>query len=57
MLKAKRPVILFESAAESWGEIGRMLWDLGYTLYDSDLPPSRRQCLTHPVFNTLAVLA
>ena len=57
VLKAKRPVILFESAAESWGEIGRMLWDLGYTLYDSDLPPSRRQCLTHPVFNTLAVLA
>lgn len=55
MLKAKRPVILFEAYLPTWGEIARMLQDLGYTLYNSDLPSAQRQPLTQPAFNTLAL--
>jgi len=55
MLKAKRPVVIFESAYENWPEIWHMLRNLGYTLFDSDLPPSQRQPLVKPAFNTLAV--
>jgi len=55
MLKAKRPVILFEAYLPTWGEIARMLQDLGYILYNSDLPSAQRQPVTQPVFNTLAL--
>jgi FkbM family methyltransferase len=55
MLKAKRPVIIFEAQSSNWGEISHGLWDLGYTLYNCDLTSTQRQPLTYPVFNTLAV--
>jgi FkbM family methyltransferase len=54
MLEAKRPLLLFESSDERWGEISCVLWNLGYTLYDCDLPSGERQPLTHPADNTLA---
>ncbi|MGO8757078.1 MAG: FkbM family methyltransferase [Terracidiphilus sp.] len=57
LLKAKRPVVLFESQGGNWGEISRGLWDLGYTLYNCDLPPAERKPLASPVFNTLALPA
>ena len=57
ILKAKRPVILFEAAGTNWEEISHLLWNLGYTLYDSDQPAGQRRPVTHPPFNTLAVPA
>ena len=56
MLKAKRPMLIFEAAGVHWGEIAHMLWDLGYSLYDCDLPSDKRLPLTQPAFNTLAKL-
>ncbi len=55
LLKGKRPVVIFEASNQNWDEISRMLRDLGYTLYDSDLSPSQRKPLTSAVFNTLAL--
>ena len=57
MLQANRPAILFEATGENWKEISPMLWNLGYTLYDSDLPADDREPLTRPSYNTLAVRA
>jgi len=57
MLRAKRPVVIFEAQRQNWEEISRVLWSLGYTLYNSDLPPDQREPLTRSVFNTLAVPA
>jgi FkbM family methyltransferase len=55
MLKARRPILIFEATTQNWEEIFPMLRSLGYTLYDGDLSPGERQPLTHPVFNTLAL--
>jgi FkbM family methyltransferase len=55
MLKASRPIVLFEAQNFNWDEIARGLWDLGYTLYNCDLTPSERQPLTSSVFNTIAI--
>ncbi len=55
LLKAKRPIIIFEASHAHWLEISGMLLDLGYTLYDGDLPSSQRKPLTRSAFNTLAV--
>jgi FkbM family methyltransferase len=57
MLKASRPLLIFELKRPHWEEISRMLHDLGYTLYNSDLPPAERQPLTEPCFNVFAVPA
>ena len=55
LLKAMRPIIIFEASHAHWLEVSSMLLDLGYTLYDSNLPSGRRKPLTRPAFNTLAV--
>jgi FkbM family methyltransferase len=55
ILKTKRPVVLFELTRRNWSEDSRIFWDLGYTLYDSDLPPAQRVPLSDAPFNVLAV--
>ena len=59
LLKTKRPILVFEMWHEHWDELSRLLWDLGYVLYDADLPAGQRRPLTKttPAFNTLAVPA
>lgn len=57
MLKTKRPVIVLEVSSHSWTGISAMLWDLGYTIYDSDVPAPARRPLNQPAFNILAVPA
>jgi FkbM family methyltransferase len=55
LLKTKRPVVLFELTRPNWPEESRLLADLGYTLFDSELPRNERQPLTAPTFNVLAI--
>jgi hypothetical protein len=55
MLKAKRPILIFELTRHNWDEESRMLRDLGYTLFDSDLPPGERQPLTDATFNIIGI--
>lgn len=55
LLESKRPTLIFESHQESREEVSSLLFRLGYTLYDSDLPAPQREPLPKPVFNTLAV--
>ena len=55
LLKGKRPVLVFELTRWNWDEESRLLRDLGYELFDSDLPPSERQPLTGPTFNILGI--
>jgi FkbM family methyltransferase len=55
LLKTKRPVLLFELTRSNWDEESRLLGDLGYTLYDSELPPSERKPLTEPAYNILGI--
>ncbi len=55
MLKAKRPILIFEMTRHNWDEESRMLCDLGYTLFDSDLPPGERQPLTDAAFNIIGI--
>ncbi|MGA2569226.1 MAG: FkbM family methyltransferase [Terracidiphilus sp.] len=57
LLKAKRPVVLFETQGCNGEEISRVLLGLGYTLYDCDRTPAERQPLVRPAFNTLAIPA
>jgi FkbM family methyltransferase len=55
MLKDKQPLIVFELTRWNWNEESVMLRDLGYTLYDSELPPAERQPLTQPTYNIIAI--
>jgi FkbM family methyltransferase len=55
LLKIKRPVVIFETTGPNWNEDSRIFWDLGYTLYDSDLPPAQRTPLSDATFNILAL--
>ncbi len=55
LLETHHPVILFESHPQDRDEVSSLLLRLGYTLYDSDLPATRRQQLSAPAYNTLAV--
>jgi FkbM family methyltransferase len=55
LLKSKRPVVIFELTRHNWDEDSRILWDLGYTLYDSDLPPAQRAPLSEATYNILAL--
>lgn len=55
LLESRRPAIIFESHPENREEVSSQLFRLGYTLYDSDLPPAHREPLREPAFNTLAV--
>jgi hypothetical protein len=57
LLKANRPVLIFEMKSSNWQEISTTLQDLGYVLYNSDLPPAERQPLTEARFNILALPA
>ena len=55
MLKTKRPVLIFELTRLNWDEESRLLRDLGYTLFDSELPTSKRQPLNEPARNILGI--
>lgn len=55
LLETRRPLIIFESLVENREEVSAQLLRLGYTLYDSDLPATRREPLREPAYNTLAV--
>jgi len=55
MLKVKRPILIFEMTRWNWNEESCLLRDLGYTLYDSDLPPGDRRPLTGPTYNVLGL--
>jgi hypothetical protein len=56
LLESKRPVVLFESfVVASQDEISDLLFRLGYTLYDSDIPPVERVPLQRATVFTLAV--
>ena len=39
----------------NWEEVSHMLWNLGYVLYDSEMTPDKREPLTRPAFNVLAL--
>jgi FkbM family methyltransferase len=55
MLKTKSPILIFELTRPNWGEESRLLSDLGYTLFDSELPPAQRQPLTGATHNILGI--
>jgi FkbM family methyltransferase len=55
MLRACRPILIFELAAANWEKVSRLLAELNYTLYDSDQPASHRQPLSRPSYNVLAM--
>lgn len=55
LLKTKHPIVIFELTRPNWNQESQLLRDLGYTLFDSDLPPSERQPLTGPACNILAI--
>ncbi|MGB0063749.1 MAG: FkbM family methyltransferase [Terracidiphilus sp.] len=57
MLKSKRPILLFELTRLNWPEESRLLADLGYTLFDSEVPRDKRQPLTAPAYNILGIPA
>lgn len=55
MLKAKRPVVLLELTRQNWDEEARIFRDLGYALFDSDLPRTQRTPLAEAAYNVLAL--
>jgi len=55
LLKTKRPILIFELTRPNWDEESRLLRDLGYTLFDSDLPPGERQPLAQPTYNIIGI--
>jgi FkbM family methyltransferase len=55
LLKAKRPVVVFELTRRNWKDNSEIFSDLGYTLYDSDLPPAQRTPLSGATYNILAL--
>jgi FkbM family methyltransferase len=55
LLKTKRPILIFELTRRNWDEESHLLRDLGYALFDSDLPPNQRQPLTEPTYNILGI--
>jgi FkbM family methyltransferase len=57
LLARAAPALLCEVAADHAPEVGRLLQDAGYTLYDAALPAAARQLLATPAWNTLALPA
>ncbi len=55
LLQSKRPILIFELTRPNWDEESRLLGDLGYTLFDRDLPPGERKPLTAPTYNILGI--
>ncbi|HEX3470821.1 MAG TPA: FkbM family methyltransferase [Silvibacterium sp.] len=55
LLREKKPDILFEAQDSIAGEATTFLSDLGYTLFDADLPRQSRQPLSRAAFSTLAI--
>lgn len=55
MLRAKRPVIIFECQNSNSEEIHAMLKKLGYSFCNADLPPTPGEFRPGAGFNTLAV--
>jgi FkbM family methyltransferase len=55
LLQAKRPILIFELTRPNWNEESRLLNELGYTLFDSELPPASRKPLTGPTYNILGI--
>lgn len=55
LLQSKRPMLIFELTRPNWNEESRLLNELGYTLFDSELPPASRKPLTGPAYNILGI--
>lgn len=55
LLETKRPILLFELTRPNWNEESRLLNKLGYTLFDSEIPPASRKPLTGPTYNILGI--
>ena len=51
----RAPILIFELTRPNWDEESRLLGDLGYTLFDRDLPPGERKPLTAPTYNILGI--
>jgi FkbM family methyltransferase len=57
LLRAARPVILIEVTITNVAITSKILLDLGYTMYDADVPADRRTPLPSATDNTLALPA
>jgi FkbM family methyltransferase len=55
LLRAEKPDLIFEASGATATEAATFLSELGYTLFDADLPFQSRQPLSRPTYNTLAV--
>lgn len=55
VLAQSRPRILIEVYEQNSAEVGRVLRELGYRLFDADQPAELRRPLEVPAYNTLAV--
>lgn len=55
LLKAKRPVLIFEVTDRNWQEESDLLRSLGYTFFDGDHPPGEHQPRTGRTANVLAL--
>jgi len=55
LLKTKRPILIFELTRPNWDEESHLLGDLGYTLFDSEVPHDQRKPLTAPTYNILGI--
>lgn len=56
LLRAAQPVIIAEIGhTETRAEVSQLLHDLGYQLFDADLPKHARQPLAQAAYNTLAI--
>jgi FkbM family methyltransferase len=55
LLKAKRPIIICEVRGSNREPITELLKDMGYQLFDSDLPLEERTPLSVATYNTLCI--
>lgn len=55
MLTDVRPVVIMEVSQQNAEEVGRVLTDHRYRMYDGDAEPTARRALTTPPWNCLAV--
>jgi FkbM family methyltransferase len=55
LLRRHRPTLICEVSPANAQEVGRLLHDSGYVLYDAEASPPRREPLASPVWNTLAM--
>jgi FkbM family methyltransferase len=55
LLRRHHPTLICEVSPANAQEVGRLLHDSGYVLYDAEAAPPRRERLAIPTWNTLAI--